>query len=89
MFICNRCKKIFPDLEGYGMRVQYQFGYGSIHDGDMFDLTVCNECVDSIANAVSNVCAISPIASIDYGALYGEDYDDSGDDDGGDATIFS
>ena len=22
MFICNKCKKIFPDLDGYGMRIQ-------------------------------------------------------------------
>ena len=27
MFICNKCKKVFPDLDGYGMRIQYTVSY--------------------------------------------------------------
>ena len=42
MFICNKCKKVFPDLDGYGMRIQYTFGYGSKRDGDL-DLGVLRE----------------------------------------------
>lgn len=89
MFICNKCKRIFPDLDGYGMRVQYQFGYGSKRDGDLFDLTVCNECADAIADAVAQVCAINPITSVDYGALYGDEFDDADDDENGVQPLFS
>lgn len=56
------------------MRIQYTFGYGSKRDGDLFDLTVCNKCADAVADAIVNVCAISPIASVDYDVLYGEDF---------------
>ena len=89
MFICNKCKKIFPDLDGYGMRIQYTFGYGSKRDGDLFDLTVCNKCADAVADAIVNVCAISPIASVDYDVLYGEDFAQPDDDISDDGQIFS
>lgn len=49
MFICNVCKKIFPDFKSYGMRMNYRFGYGSENDGDIFDLTVCDSCADTVA----------------------------------------
>lgn len=62
MFICNVCKKIFPDFKSYGMRMNYRFGYGSENDGDIFDLTVCDSCADTVANAIESVCAISPIS---------------------------
>lgn len=89
MFICNKCKKVFPDLDGYGMRIQYTFGYGSKRDDDLFDLTVCNECADDIADAVAKICAVNPIVCIDYDALYGDDFAEPDDDSDGDANIFS
>ena len=90
MFICNKCKRVFPDLEGYGMRLRYQFGYGSKYDGDMFDLTVCNECADTVAEAVEKICAYSPIVAVNEDALYGDDLESyMDDDDESDPKIFS
>ena len=60
MFICNVCKKIFPDFKSYGMRMNYRFGYGSENDGDIFDLTVCDSCADTVAAAIESVCSINP-----------------------------
>ena len=65
MFICNVCKKIFPDFKSYGMRMNYRFGYGSENDGDIFDLTVCDSCADTVANAIESVCAINPHLTVD------------------------
>ena len=65
MFICNVCKKIFPDFKSYGMRMNYRFGYGSENDGDIFDLTVCDSCADTVATAIESVCAINPHLTVD------------------------
>ena len=55
---------------------------------DLFDLTVCNKCADAVADAIVNVCAISPIASVDYDVLYGEDFAQPDDDICDDGHIF-
>lgn len=85
MFICNICKKVFPDLDGYGLRIQYRFGYGSPRDGDLLDATICNPCADKAAAALDSICAISPIVQVDEQALYGTDESDFdfGDDEDG------
>lgn len=89
MFICNKCKRVFPDFDGYGMRFRYQFGYGSKHDGDFFDLTVCNECADAVAEAVDKVCAYSPIVTVDEEAIYGADPDEYFGSEDRNPVIFS
>lgn len=78
MFVCNVCKKIFPDFKGYGMRMNYRFGYGSSNDGDIFDLTVCDSCADTVATAIESVCAISPHLTVDD-AFFPCDEECSGD----------
>ena len=80
MFICNKCKRVFPDLDGYGLRTQFRFGYGSKYDGDLFDMTICNDCADSVAEALVNLCAVSPIVRFDDSLLYGDDDDDTTDE---------
>lgn len=47
------------------MRMNYRFGYGSENDGDIFDLTVCDSCADTVANAIESVCAINPHLTVD------------------------
>ena len=78
MFICNVCKKIFPDYKGYGMRMNYRFGYGSERDGDIFDLTVCDSCADIVASAIESVCKIPPHITVDD-AFFPCDEECSGD----------
>lgn len=92
MFICNKCKRVFPDLEGYGLRTQFRFGYGSKHDGDLFDMTICNDCVDAIAETMANLCEVSPIVQFNEDLLYGDDDcddDDFTDDCDGDSPLYS
>lgn len=68
MYVCNCCKKIFSGSLIDPMKMTYRFPYGSSHDGDYFDLTVCPDCVDIVASAIESVCEVSPIVQV-------EDYD--------------
>jgi hypothetical protein len=48
---CDWCGKEFGDIEvkceGYG-RVDITFGYGSIHDGDVYKAEICDDCFEKI-----------------------------------------
>lgn len=68
MFICNRCKKVVPDAVGDGMKIQYHFQYGSQYDGDIFDMAICKDCADVIADKIRENCQIDPLVQLaDYG----------------------
>jgi len=64
MFICNRCKKVVPDVVGDGMRIKYQFKYGSQYDGDFFDMAICKDCADVIADKIRDSCQIDPLVHL-------------------------
>lgn len=64
MYICNCCKKIIPDILDEGMRLHYQFQYGSQHDGDFIDLAVCPNCADKIYDSLKEVCQIDPLVPL-------------------------
>ena len=61
--ICNMCgNKIDEmDLACNGFSINYQFGYGSIHDGDYLNIDLCSECQDKLVTHLKEVCKIDPI----------------------------
>lgn len=60
--LCNVCgedprlKKVHIEID-----IHQPIGYGSRYDGDKIDLDVCANCVDTVLEAISNVCKIPPI----------------------------
>ena len=83
MYVCNFCKKIFPESFIEPMKLTYRFQYGSSHDGDMFDMTICPDCADAVAAAIEQVCEISPIVEVeDYDIDEEAEFPDEEDDDG-------
>lgn len=82
----------FHPIKPYGLRTQFRFGYGSKHDGDLFDMTICNDCVDTIAETMANLCEVSPIVQFNEDLLYGDDDcddDDFTDDCDGNSPLYS
>lgn len=90
MYVCNCCKKIFPESFIEPMKLTYHFQYGSSHDGDMFDMTICPDCADTVAAAIEQVCEVSPIVEVeDYGIDEEAEFPDDEDDDEGGTGIYS
>lgn len=73
MYICNCCKKIFPHIQDSGMKLHYRFKYGSLHDGDVFDMTICDECADKVAEKIESICQISPLITFEDDETYETD----------------
>lgn len=57
---CNVCGEE-PKRVHIAIEMHQIIGYGSRYDGEKIDLDVCANCVDTILDAISKVCKISPI----------------------------
>lgn len=57
--LCNLCGKELGEYDDFG--VSYEFGYGSINDGDKMDLDLCCECLDKVTEHLINSCKLNPI----------------------------
>jgi hypothetical protein len=61
-FKMKRCKMCGKKIKGYNsLNIEYQFGYGSKHDGDSIECRLCNECADKLTNYLISVCKNNPI----------------------------
>ena len=55
-------------------------------------MTICNDCVDTIAETMANLCEVSPIVQFNEDLLYGDDdCDDDAftDDCDGNSPLYS
>ena len=57
---CNKCGKEIDNCYD-GAHVEHKFGYGSMKDGLNFELDLCNECLDEVADKIVEMCKHSPI----------------------------
>ena len=53
---CNVCSSdmtvmIYGTLFKKGCHVDFNFGYGSVHDDMWFDIDVCDDCVDKMLDS--------------------------------------
>lgn len=59
---CNVCGRDTRNTEVHiEIQIHQLIGYGSRYDGEKIDFDVCAKCVDTILEAISKVCKISPI----------------------------
>ena len=57
--LCNKCGKEIREYDDFN--ISYQYGYGSLHDGDNLNLDLCNVCLDEITTYLINNCTINPV----------------------------
>lgn len=54
---CNKCGQTINQYEGFFSLNNYTMPYGSQHDSDILDLTLCISCLDEFVGK----CAVNPI----------------------------
>lgn len=60
---CNRCGKEFDETDMMcDFHVRRRIGYGSVHDGELFVLDLCCDCLDNLIDS----CKIKPILDRDF-----------------------
>lgn len=58
---CNRCGKELDEFDSFNnFHWDYHIGYGSLYDGDHFEIDLCCPCFDEVAAALALECQFSP-----------------------------
>lgn len=56
--ICNCCGK---EISSAAFHMDEIMPYGSEHDGDLFTLDLCADCMDKLVEAIRPLCKIDPL----------------------------
>lgn len=61
----KRCKMCGNKIVGYNsLKIEYQFGFGSKHDGDVLKCCLCPKCIDKIADFITRNSKVNPVIEI-------------------------
>ena len=56
---CTMCGKKFKMHDTFAdLNFEKQIGYGSVHDGELFELNLCCKCFDELSNRLEQECVI-------------------------------
>lgn len=56
--ICNCCGK---EIGSAAFHMDKMMPYGSEHDGDLFTLDLCANCMDKLVETIRPLCKIDPL----------------------------
>lgn len=56
--ICNCCGK---EISSVAFHMDEIMPYGSEHDGDLFTLDLCANCMDKLVETIRPLCKIDPL----------------------------
>lgn len=60
-YFCNRCGKELDEWDSFNyFHWDFRLGYGSLYDGDRFELDLCCACFDEMAATLVQDCRFSP-----------------------------
>lgn len=57
---CTICGKKFDIHDKYAdLHFKKEIGYGSVHDGEVFELNLCCKCFDNIAELLDTISKVN------------------------------